>query len=343
MIRAAIVGGTGYGGMELLRLSLQHPELEVVSLTSRSETGAVGDAHPHLRGLVDLAFEDRAPAELAQDVDLLFVATPHGAAAEVVDSALCVSDSVRVIDLSGAHRLSDPAAHEAAYGFTHPHPERSTQAVYGLPECGGREALVGARLVANPGCHATAALLATWPLVHEELVTGPLMVSSVTGSTGAGASASAGTHHPRRHHDFKAYRPLRHQHAPEIAACLESAAGGHAPALHFVPHSAPLSRGIAVTAFCPVAPGSEADVSDALHRAYDDAPLVRVLDAPPAVHAVAGSCLADVSVAVDDGVACVMVAIDNLGKGMAGTAVQNANLLFGLPEATGLLVPGAGP
>lgn len=343
MIRAAIIGGTGYGGMELLRLSLLHPELELVALTSRSERGSVGDAHPHLRGLVELSFSDASPAELAQDVDLLFLATPNEAAAQAAHAALSASERVRVIDLSGAHRLKDPAVHLAAYGFAHPHPERSAQAVYGLPECGGREAVRGARLVANPGCHATAALLASWPLVRDELCSGPVCVSSVTGSTGSGNAPGAGTHHPRRFHDFRAYKPLNHQHVPEIEACLDTAAHGQGPTLHFVPHSAPLSRGIAVTAFVPVAHGREADAAAAVHAAYEGEPLVRLLKDPPAVHAVAGSNLADVSVTAADGVAVVLVAIDNLGKGMAGTAVQNANLMFGLPESTGLLFPGAGP
>ena len=343
MIRGAIVGGTGYGGMELLRLSLLHPELQLVAMTSRSETGPVGDAHPHLRGLLSLEFSDATPAERAGEVDVLFLATPPGVAARAADEALNASDRVRVIDLSGDHRLKDPAAHEAAYGERHPFPARQAQAVYGLPECGGREALAGARLVANPGCHATGVLLATWPLVREGLVAGRIAVSSVTGSTGSGSKPGAGTHHPRRAHDFRAYRPLRHQHHPEIVACLAAASDGPAPTVDFVPHSAPLSRGIAVTAFVPLAPGREQAAVDAVHAAYDDAPLVRVLDEPPAVHAVAGSNLADVSLVTDEGLACVMVAIDNLGKGMAGTAVQNMNILFGLPEATGLLVPGAGP
>ncbi|RKY17461.1 MAG: N-acetyl-gamma-glutamyl-phosphate reductase [Planctomycetota bacterium] len=343
MIRAGIVGGTGYGGMELLRLSLQHPQLEVVALTSRSEHGPVGAAHPHLRGLVELEFDDRTPQELGPEVDVLFLATPHGAAASAAHAALSAAPELRVIDLSGAHRLADPALHAAAYGFEHPHPERSAQAIYGLPECGARELVADARLVANPGCHATAALLATWPLVHEGFVTGPMTVASATGSTGAGAHPGAGSHHPRRSHDYRPYRPLRHQHAPEIRACLAAGAEGEVPPLHLVPHSAPLSRGLLATAFCPVAPGREQAAVDAVHATYEHAPLVRVLDQPPAVHAVAGSCLADVSVAVDDGMVCVMVALDNLGHGMAGTAMQNANLMCGLPEATGLLVPGAGP
>lgn len=343
MIRAAILGGTGYGAMELLRLSLQHPELAVTAITSRSERGSVGEAHPHLRGLIKLDFSDASPAELAQQADVLFLATPNEAASQAAHLALAASNKVRVVDLSGAHRLPDPAVHAAAYGFQHPHPERSRQAVYGLPECGGREAVRGARLVANPGCHASASLLATWPLVREGLVAGPIAIASVTGSSGSGASPGEGTHHPRRFHDFRAYRPLRHQHVPEIAACLAAAADGEAPVLHFVPHSAPFSRGIAVTAFVPLRPGGEAQAVAAFQRAYATSPLVRLLEAPPSVAAVAGGNLADIHVLPAPGLACVMVAIDNLGKGMAGTAVQNVNLMFGLPEGTGLLVPGAGP
>ena len=343
MIRAAIVGGTGYGGMELLRLSLGHPQLDIVALTSRSEKGRVGDSHGHLRGLTDLEYTDAEPAELAKDVDLVFVATPHAAAARIVDSVLCADPTVVVIDLSGAHRLGTNALHAAHYGEDHPHLERLVEATYALPECGGRQALKSSpRLIANPGCHATAALLATWPLAREGLVAGRIAITSATGSTGSGSKPSPGTHHPNRASDFRPYNPLRHQHVPEVEACL-AAAGLTAPKVDLVPQSAPIARGIVSTAFVPVPNGREQEAVDVVRASYEDAPLVRVLDAPPAVRAVAGSSLADVHVATDDGLACVMVAIDNLGKGMAGTAVQNANLRFGLPEATGLHFAGAGP
>lgn len=342
MIRAAIVGGTGYGGMELLRLSLGHPELNITALTSRSAKGPVGDHHAHLRGFTDLHYSDVSAEDLAQSNDLLFFATPHGVAASQVPGALAANRELKVIDLSGDHRLKDVNVYNQAYGSNHAHPESLADAVYGLPECGFREAIAGARLVANPGCHATASLLAAWPLVDAGLVTGRISVSSVTGSSGSGAAPSAGTHHPWRSANFKAYRPLSHQHVPEIVAALTSMDGA-APIVDFVPHSAPMARGIAVTAFVPVSPGDEDEAVSTVRGVYEGEPFVRVLDSTPEVVAVSGSNMADVAAFAGEGVVVVCVTIDNLGKGMAGSAVQNANLLFGLDERTGLSTPGAAP
>lgn len=342
MIRAAIVGGTGYGGMELLRLSLAHPELEITALTSRSETGPVGERHPHLRGFTDLCFQDVSVADLAADNDLLFFATPHGVASEQVPVARNANPRLRIVDLSGDHRLATDALYQRWYGRPHGHLPSLDEAVYGLPECGGREAVRGAWLVANPGCHATATLLALWPVVQAGLVDGPIAVSSVTGSSGSGASPGAGTHHPSRAANFKAYRPLEHQHLPEIEGAL-AGPGGEVPRIGFVPHSAPLARGIAVTAWLPVAAGQEDEAAAAVRNAYEGEPLVRLVPGTPEVRAVAGTACADVGVVTGDRTVVVMVAIDNLGKGMAGTAVQNANLLCGLDETTGLRTPGMGP
>ncbi|MFT7462205.1 MAG: N-acetyl-gamma-glutamyl-phosphate/LysW-gamma-L-alpha-aminoadipyl-6-phosphate reductase [Pseudohongiellaceae bacterium] len=342
MIRAAIVGGSGYGGMELLRLSLAHPELEVCALTSRSATGAVGDHQPHLRGFTELHYSDVSAVELAKSHDLLFFATPHGVAASQVPGALAANPKLKVIDLSGDHRLKDVAVYNAAYDSTHAHPESLAEAVYGLPECGFRSAIAGARLVANPGCHATASLLATWPLVNAGLVDGRIAVSSVTGSSGSGSSPSKGTHHPWRSSNFRAYRPLGHQHVPEIVAAL-TGADGVPPAIDFVPHSAPMARGIAVTAFVPVQRGKEERAVAEVRSAYQNEAFVRVLDMTPEVLAVSGSNMADVAAFAGDGVVVVCVTIDNLGKGMAGSAVQNANILYGLDERSGLFTPGAAP
>lgn len=342
MIRAAIIGGSGYGGMELLRLSLSHPKLEISALTSRSATGPVGDQHPHLRGFTKLHYSDVSAAELARSNDLLFFATPHGVAAAQLPAAFAAHPQLKVIDLSGDHRLQDAAAYEQAYGSPHAHPASLKESVYGLPECGFREAIAGARLVANPGCHATATLLATWPLVSAGLVRGRISVSSVSGSSGSGAAPSPGTHHPWRSSNFCAYRPLLHQHVPEIVAALTGAARP-GPLIDFVPHSAPMARGIAVTAFVPVMPGDEDEALATVRGAYEGEPFVRVLDTPPQVAAVAASNMADLAVFAGDGVVVVCVTLDNLGKGMAGTAVQNANILFGLDELLGLSTPGAAP
>lgn len=337
--RVAILGGTGYGGMELLRLLLGHPGVRVTAITSRTQTEPVAKAWPHLRGFTDLAFTLETPEvarALALENDVLFQAKPHGVSAAQSPGLLDAVPRVRVIDLSGDFRLKDPSQYEAWYGLPHPAPQRLKEAVYGLPECGHREAVGRARLVANPGCHATATILALWPLARAGLLAGRASVASVTGSSGSGAEPSRGTHHPERFTNFKAYKPLKHQHLPEIVGAL----GGQAR-VDFVPHSAPWARGIHVTAFAPVR-GGASQVEAAFRAAYGEEPFVRLSPEPPELRAVVGTNFADVHVTPGDGVACVTVVIDNLGKGMAGTAVQNMNLVLGLSETTGLRFPGAG-
>lgn len=339
-VRAVILGGTGYGGMELLRYLLVHPEVEVVALTSRSEDGEVAEHQPHLRGLTSLRFTkevDGTLDALAAEADLVFSARPHGVAAAELPGLLERHPDLRAIDLSGDFRLKDAGQYPTWYSLKHPHPEVLADAVYGLPEIGLADAIREARLVANPGCHATAVILALWPLVDAGLLEGRPHVVSVTGSSGSGARASAATHHPERFANFKAYKPLRHQHLPEI----EQALGG-ATRVDLVPCSAPIARGIHVTAFAPVGAATEDDVRSAFVERYAGCGLVRAVPEAVEVRAVAGTAFADVALTVEDGTAVVTVAIDNLGKGMAGTAVQNLNLMFGLDETRGLLRPGAG-
>jgi N-acetyl-gamma-glutamyl-phosphate reductase common form len=339
MIRAAIFGGTGYGGMELLRLLLGHPGVVVTALTSRSREETVGEVHPHLRGFTDLAFTAETPEaieRIAAGSDLVFQAKPHGASAAETPGLLARHPALRVVDLSGDFRLRDPGLYGPWYGWVHPCPDLLARAAYGLPEIGLRDAVRSARLVANPGCHATATVLALWPLVRSGLVTGRAAVTSVTGSSGSGAEPKRGTHHPERFTNFKAYRPLHHQHLAEVRQALDGLP------VDFVPCSAPFARGIYVTALVPVGDAGAEQVFAAFEAAYAGEPFVRLLADPPERRAVVGTNCADVSATAAGGTACVTVAIDNLGKGMAGTAIQNANLLFGLEERAGLDRPGAG-
>lgn len=341
MPRVAILGGTGYGGMELIRLLLDHEEAEIVAVTSRSAEGLVADVHPHLRGFTDLRFTRESAAtleDLAGSCDVLFQAKPHGVSARQTPDLLDAHPDVRVIDLSGDFRLRDPSLYPPWYGWEHPRADWLARAAYGLPEAGGREAVRGARLVANPGCHATATTLALAPLARAGLLSARAAVTSVTGSSGAGSEPKRGTHHPERFASFKAYRPLRHQHLPEILQTL----GGDAT-VDLVPCSAPFARGIHVTALVATPDASPEEVTAAFAAAYDDEPFVRLLGRPPEIRAVVGTNLADVHVHVEEGIACVLVAIDNLGKGMAGTAVQNLNLLTGGDEEAGLDRPALGP
>jgi len=343
-LRVAILGGTGYGGMELLRLLLTHGKVRVGAITSRSNDKPVAATWPHLRGFTDLAFTLETPEtleRLAAEHDVLFQAKPAGVSAGQSPGLLDRHPHLKVIDLSGDFRLKDPTQYEAWYGSRHPAPDRLGEAVYGLPECGHREALKKARLVANPGCHASATILALWPLARAGLLAGRASVSSVTGSSGSGSEPAKGTHHPERFMNFKAYRPLKHQHLPEIVGALGGGPSGGGARVDFVPHSAPLSRGIHVTAFAPVRVGTEA-VDRAFREAYGQEPFLRLTSEPPELRSVVGTNYADLHVTHGDGVAVVTVVTDNLGKGMAGTAVQNMNLVAGLPETTGLHAPGMG-
>lgn len=340
MIKAAILGGTGYGGMELLRYLSGHPGVELTAVTSRSTTGPVADRWSHLRGFTDVEFSEDTPESrtlIARSVDVVFSAKPHGVASEELPPLLEAAPEVKVVDLSGDFRLPDAAAYDAWYGYTHPHAEWLGKSEYGLPECGQREAIKGARLVANPGCHASAAILALWPLARAGYTRGRVSVTSVTGSSGSGANAKPGTHHPQRVSSFKTYRPLRHQHLPEVVRAL-----GASDEIDFVPQSAPFARGIYSTAFVPVGDTEDEALRECFVQAYGDEPFVRLSDTPPDVRDVAGTNMADICVLPGRGIALVMVAVDNLGKGMAGTAVQNMNLLFGLPETTGLDRAGTG-
>lgn len=342
-VRAAIVGGTGYGGMELLRYLIDHPHIRVTAITSRTETGKVGDIHPHLRGLTDLAFTAERAVDLAKSNDVLFFAAPHGVSAKETPAVLAVNDGVKIVDLSGDFRLRDAALYPSSYGWPHPAPDWLARAAYGLPECGGRAAVAspGCRLVANPGCHASATILALYPLAKAGLLRGHVSVVSVTGSSGSGAQPKQGTHHPERFSNFKAYKPLEHQHLPEIRQLLAQA-GAPAARPAFVPCSGPFSRGIHATAIVDVGAGREQAAVAAVESAYAREPFVRLVHDSAEVRAVAGTNFADVAIVAKDGVVCITVAIDNLGKGMAGTAVQNANLLFGIDETTNLRRAGAG-
>jgi len=350
VIRAAILGGTGYGGMELLRLLVGHAGVEVSALTSRSQEGPVIDRHPHLAGFTRLSFTKEDPdvrLRLAQENDVLFFAKPHGVSAFEIPALLEAAPDLKIVDLSGDFRLPDPSQYPTWYDFEHPRPDLLAGAAhapaaigaaeYGLAECGQRAAIRSARLVANPGCHASATILALWPLARRGLIRGRVGVASVTGSSGSGARPKRGTHHPERFSNYKAYRPLVHQHLPEV---LHALGGTHR--VDFVPHSAPVARGIHVTAFVPVGAASDEEIRAAFSEAYADEPFVRAHDKPPELRASLGTNRVDYCVTPGDGVAVVTLALDNLGKGMAGSAVQNMNLLFGLDETAGLDRPGAG-
>ncbi len=346
--RAAVIGGSGYGGAELVRRLLVHPDVELVRVASIDLVGEpLSAADPALEGRTELVFEGIPPAEAARGVDVVLLGLPHGVSATKVPE-LAAMEGLRVVDMSGDFRLKDPASYARFYGHAHPCPELLPLFVYGLPEL-NREIVRRARLVASPGCFATTIELALLPLARAKLLEGIVHVQGITGSSGSGAAPSAATHHPVRAGNLRAYKPLEHQHVPEIEETL-SAAGARDLALRFVPVSAPLGRGILATAFVELPEAWTQDRLEALYRdAYADEPFVRVPRRRlPEVAAVSGSNFAEVGVAAGPARAgrrtvTLLGAADNLVKGGAGQAIQNMNLMLGLGEMASLSDPGPWP
>ncbi|MEZ5443833.1 MAG: N-acetyl-gamma-glutamyl-phosphate reductase [Lysobacterales bacterium] len=345
-ITASILGASGYGGGELYRWLLQHPRVERIQGVAHSQAGvAVAKVHPQLRGLVDgpFAAEVDWAALAASEQPVLFAALPHGEFArrygdlteEIAANGL--NDRLTIIDLSGDFRLRDPAAFALAYGGEHPCPQYLDDFVYGLADWQPAR-LQGARRIANPGCFATAVALGLLWLaaLPASLRPKPVAVSAITGSSGSGIKPSETTHHPARAHDFRAYKPLQHQHRFEVSAA--AVAAGWQPDWSLVTHSAPLVRGIHATLQFPAGAITAADLDQACAQAFGDQRFVRRVDAPPRLAAVNGSNFVDIGAALADGHGTVLVALDNLGKGMASQAIQNMNLALGLPADLGLRV-----
>ena len=338
MIKVGVVGGTGYTGVELLRLLAAHPDVEVVAITSRAEAGVkVADYFPSLRGRFDLAFTDPAKAPL-KGCDCVMFATPNGVAMSQARTLL--DAGARIVDFSADFRLKDRATWEKWYKVSHASPELFDEAVYGLPEV-NRERIRKARLVANPGCYATAVQLAMLPLVESAHVDHAHFIADAkSGVSGAGRKAEVDILFSEATDNFKAYAVKGHRHHPEILeslTSLESASGRHI-GLTFVPHLVPMVRGILATVYARIT--SEADFQALFEKRYEKEPFVDVL--PPGSHPetrwVRGTNQCRVAVHRPfDGDTLVVVAVeDNLVKGAAGQAVQNMNLMFGFDETRGL-------
>lgn len=345
--KASILGGSGYGAAEIIRRLLIHPDVELSRVSSIDYVGEpLSAAHPNLEGLSDLRFEKLSPEETAAGMDLVFLGLPHKVSATAVPKI--VGSGAKIIDLSGDFRLKNVASYERFYGGTHPCPELLAQAVYGLPEL-NREAIQKASLIASPGCFATTIILGLLPLAKAGLLKGAVETVGITASSGSGAAPQAGTHHPVRAQNLRTYKPLVHQHIPEISETLANA-GAQAFEIHFVPVSAPLSRGIFVTTFARVdASVTHGQVAEAFEKAYKNEPFVRVPKKRlPEVVAVSGSNHAEVSfelgaVEGETRLLACFSALDNLIKGGAGQAVQSMNIVLGLPEKTSLEDPGGFP
>ncbi|HEX5833013.1 MAG TPA: N-acetyl-gamma-glutamyl-phosphate reductase [Pyrinomonadaceae bacterium] len=340
-IKVGIFGGSGYGGSELLRILLFHPNVEIVFVTANEHAGKpVGEVHRNLLGLTDLSFI-KAPEEPAalSNVDCVFFALPHGQAMSIVPS---LRSSIKAIDLSGDFRLQDESLFQKHYKLSHTSMDAQRDFVYGLTET-NREAIRNARLIANPGCFATATLLGLAPLVANGLLNGRVVVDAKTGSSGSGAKAAANTHHPQRMNSFYAYKPFTHQHVPEIEQEL-SHVGDWTNELVFMTHSLPVSRGIFASIYVETKRElSQSDLHQLFAGYYSGSFFVRLVDGSPDINWVKTTNFCDIGFAARGKQVVVFSAIDNLVKGAAGQAVQNMNLMFGLEETTGLVFAGSNP
>ncbi|MEW8218033.1 MAG: N-acetyl-gamma-glutamyl-phosphate reductase [Candidatus Thiodiazotropha taylori] len=336
MIKVGIIGGTGYTGVELLRLLSAHPEAQLKVITSRSEAGrAVADLFPNLRGHTELAYVEPDPAYF-DECDLVFFATPNGVAMKQVPELL--QRGIRIIDLAADFRIKNQQTWEHWYGMSHACPEQLETAVYGLPEL-HREAIRSASLVANPGCYPTAVLLGFMPLIENGLVdVDHLIADAKSGVSGAGRTANVGTLMGEVGESFKAYAIPGHRHQPEISQTLNQLADKPVQ-FTFVPHLVPMIRGIEATLYARLKV-TDTDLQALYESRYADEPFVDVLQpgSHPETRSVRGSnhCRIAIHRPLDGEMVVVSSVIDNLVKGAAGQAIQNMNLMFGLAENCGL-------
>ena len=338
MLKASIFGASGYTGLELLRILAIHPEVKVVEATSRQYKGTpVPEVFPALRGFYDeLVFSD--PEDLGSvKADVAFSAMPHGASQEVVPELL---KKGRVIDLSADFRLRDKEPYNTWYG-EHKAEHLLGEAVYGLPELYRRD-ILGARLIANPGCYPTSAILALAPLAGKGLIkAGSVIIDSKSGVSGAGRGASLATSFVEVSSGFKAYKVGSHRHTPEIEQEL-SVAAGRGLGVRFTPHLIPVSRGILTTAYAELKDGlAQTELRDIYTEAYSNEKFVRLLPEGsfPDISQVRGSNFCDIGLFIEGSRVTIVSAIDNLVKGASGQAVQNMNIMFKLDETAGLFTP----
>jgi N-acetyl-gamma-glutamyl-phosphate reductase len=346
VIPCGIAGASGYTGAELLRLLSRHPHIEVARVTADRHAGrALEEVFPFLRGEGDLTLEKLDPRSLADACRVVFCGLPHTTSMEVVPALL--EAGCLVVDLSADFRFRDPAVYESWYGASHAAPELCPEAVYGLPEL-HREAIRGARLVANPGCYPTSVVLPVAPLLASGLIDPDSVIAdSKSGTSGAGRSEELAMSFSELNEDFRAYQVATHRHTPEMEQEL-SAVAGRPITCSFTPHLVPMTRGILSTVYATVVGGpAEEDLYAAMREAYADEPFVRVLPAGelPATGRLRGTNICELALRLDEraGRVVVLSALDNLGKGASGLAIQNVNLMLDLDETAGLTGPGLFP
>jgi N-acetyl-gamma-glutamyl-phosphate reductase len=341
-LSVGILGATGLTGVDLVRLLLRHPGVEIAWLSSESQAGtAYASVYPAFLGRLPKAAETLIPMEAAHKTtpDAVFSCLPHAASADSIEPFLN-NGKTRVIDLSADYRLSDLSVYETTYAHKHPHPARRADAVYGLTEI-HRDKISKAKLVANPGCYPTSVLLPLIPLLREGVVLPTNIVAdSKSGVSGAGRKATEGTHFVFVNENFSAYKVAgEHRHLPEIAEQLALAAGGAVAPL-FTPHLLPMERGILSTIYADLAPGkSAADVEAAWHKAYANSPFARpVKDLPATAHVARGNeCRFAVRQPPGTSKVILFSVLDNMVKGASGQALQNFNVMFGIEETLGLI------
>lgn len=339
MIKVGILGASGYTGIELTRLLLRHPEVEIVVLTSEKYAHKeVGSVFPSLRGWVNLSYQPLVPEEAAESCDLIFVALPHGTAMNVVPSLIRAGK--KVVDLSADFRLKASVAYQEWYKHLHACPDLLEEAVYGLPEL-NRSAIASSSLVANPGCYPTGVILALAPLIAKGLVEEDFLIADCkSGISGAGRQADISYQYCERSEGLKAYQLAVHRHIPEIEQELSSLAA-RPVTLSFTPHLAPMARGILSTVYARPCPGvGSQEIGEVFEEFYGKEPFIRILNdgsVPDTRHVLASNCC-DIGFKVDQRTGWVIVisALDNLVKGASGQAIQNMNLMNGFPEQMGL-------
>lgn len=337
MIRTAIIGATGFTGSELIRLLHNHPSFDITAISSESKAGKfIHEVHPAFTGMIDLKL-CKAEELKVEELDLIFFALPHGISMDF--AARFSAFKGKIVDFSGDFRLDGPQTYEAWYGKEHTYEEGFHKAVYGLPEI-HREAIRKASFVANPGCYPTASILSLLPLAKEGLLNeASILIDAKSGTTGAGIKPKAGTHYTAINENFKAYGLKTHRHTIEIDEQLQAVANKGLK-VQFTPHLLPLDRGILATTYVCGAKQKPADLGQLYRDFYAEHPFVHVQDTLPDLKSVRGTNLCRICVDFDHRTQNILVvsAIDNLVKGAAGQAIHNANLMFDLPEETGLSI-----
>lgn len=343
MTTIAVLGATGYTALELVKILLRHPDAEITVLTSREDTRPVGQVHQSLSGRLALSLENSPPKEIARRAECVFSCLPHTASAQIIPELL--DYGAKVIDFSADYRLDSPEVFQKWYNAEHPDPQRLGKVPYGLPEL-FRDEIVGAPLVANPGCYSTSAILPLTPLLKNGLLEPrDIIIDSKSGVSGAGRKPKQGILYAECNESISAYGVGTHRHTPEIAQIIARGCcrkSGEEPQIIFTPHLTPMDRGILTTAYSrPVAKAldglKQETVLDVLRQAYENEYFVKVVEHLPATKDVSGTNFVHITARVVEDRIITISAIDNLIKGASGAAVQNFNLMFGYPETTALI------